>query len=239
MGSAATDKQTVTVRMPPVWLWVIGIGATLLGLGTGFAVGPLVDWLIDRVGSAPGPLRLAARLPTVWAVPIATVLGAMTGAWLITEALRESPVVTVAADHVAIHRDGSGLHVRRDRIDAVFTDGRDLVALDGAESELARVRATDLPTQRLREAFAGFDYPWRGTTDPRETEFGAWVDGTPDLDPAAHTLLRTRKRALADKRTGAAEEALDGLRELGVTVRDRHGAQQYRRQPPGHGDDTD
>ncbi|MET7302995.1 hypothetical protein [Embleya sp. NPDC005575] len=232
MGSPAAHEQAVTIRMPSVWLWLIGVGTTLLGLGAGFAVAPFVDLLIDLVGSAPGPLRTAARLPTHWAVPTTTVLGAGLGAWMVMDARRESPVVTVAEDHVAIHRDGSGLHVGRDRIGAVFTDGRDLVALDPSETELARVHASDLPTAHLRDAFARFDYPWRGTTDPRETEFTTWVDGTPDLDEAAHTLLRARKRALTDKRAGAAEEALEGLRGLGIAVRDRKGAQQYRPRRP-------
>ncbi|GEL19153.1 hypothetical protein PA7_29900 [Pseudonocardia asaccharolytica DSM 44247 = NBRC 16224] len=30
-----------------------------------FAVAPLVNWLMDLIGSAPGPLRIAALLPTV------------------------------------------------------------------------------------------------------------------------------------------------------------------------------
>ncbi|MFI1384153.1 hypothetical protein [Embleya sp. NPDC020886] len=233
MGNTTADDRTVTVRMPSVWLWLIGVGATLLGLGAGFAVAPFVDWLIDLVGSAPGPLRLAAKLPTRWAVPIGTVLGAGLGAWAAVAARQESPVLTVAADHLAIHRDGSGLHIPRDRIATIFTDGRDLVALDPNKSELARVRASDLPTGHLRDAFARFDYPWRGSTDPREAEFSVWIDGTTDLDEAAHTLLRARKRALTDKRAGAAEDALDGLRRLGVAVRDRKGAQQYRPPRPG------
>ncbi|WP_441316566.1 CysS/YqeB C-terminal domain-containing protein [Gordonia paraffinivorans] len=40
--------------------------------------------------------------------------------------------------------------------------------------------------------------------------------------------MRARQRALADKRPGAAEDARDELRNLGIAVRDRHGAQQYR-----------
>ncbi|MFF7245169.1 hypothetical protein ACFZBU_14855 [Embleya sp. NPDC008237] len=239
MGHTKPDEQAVTVRMPSVWLWLIGVGSTLLGFGAGFAVAPFVDWLIDLVGSAPGPLRPAARLPTHWAVPTLSVLGAGLGAWMAAAARRESPVVTVAEDHVAIHRDGSGLHILRERIHAVFTDGRDLVALDPSETELARVQATDLPTGHLHDAFARFDYPWRGITDPREAEFTTWVDGTPDLNEAAHALLRARKRALTDKQAGAAEHALDGLRTLGIAVRDRKGAQQYRPRRSGPHDTAD
>ncbi|MFE5324971.1 hypothetical protein ACFRCG_00935 [Embleya sp. NPDC056575] len=234
MDATAVDKQAVTIRMPQVWLWLIGVGAALLGFGAGFGVGPLARALLDLTGSAPAPLRLAARLPTVWAVPALTLLGAAIGAWMAAVAYRESPVVTVTADHIAIHVDGAGLQVRRDRIDAVFTDGRDLVALDAAETELIRVRAGDLSAGHLRDAFARFDYPWRGTTDPREADFTPWVDGTPDLEETAHALLRARKRALTDKHPGAAEQALDDLRAGGLAVRDRKGVQQYRRRGRPH-----
>ncbi|GCD95004.1 YqeB family protein [Embleya hyalina] len=234
MDATAVDEQAVTIRMPQVWLWLIGVGTALLGFGAGFGVGPLVRALLDLTGSAPAPLRLAARLPTAWAVPALTLLGAGIGAWMAVVAHRESPVVTVTAEDITIHVDGAGLLVRRDRIAAVFTDGRDLVALDAAERELIRVRAGDLSTEHLRDAFARFEYPWRGTTDPREADFTPWVDGTPDLEEAAHALLRTRKRALTDKRPGAAEQALDDLRARGLAVRDRKGAQQYRRRSRPH-----
>ncbi|MFF5210576.1 hypothetical protein [Streptosporangium sp. NPDC000396] len=227
MGTT-TDERAATVGMPAVWLWLIRIGGAVLGFGAGFAVAPLVRWLLDLTGSAPGPLRLAAQLPTVWAVPVLTVVGAGAGVWLASLARRQSPVVTVDGDHVAVHEGDFGLHLRCDRVGAVFTDGRDLVVLDHSEGELARVRATDLPTERLREVFERFGYPWCGTADPREAEFARWVDGTPDLDEPTHALLRARKRALADKQVGAAENALDGLRAVGIAVRDRDGAQQYR-----------
>ena len=39
--------------------------------------------------------------------------------------------------------------------------------------------------------------------------------------PRAQYLLRTRQRALVDKRSGAAEDARDQRGDLGITVRDR------------------
>ena len=202
MMGTTTDHDTATVTMPVIWLWLLRAGGAVLGCGAAFATAPLANWLLELTGSAPAPLRLAAQLPTAWAVPVLTLLGAATGTWLASTARRESPVVTVHHDHIAIYQDGTALHLRRDRTGAVFTDGRDLVVLDHDTGELVRVRATDLPTGRLREAFERFDYPWRGTTDPHEGEFTRWVDGTPDLDAATHTLLRARHRALTDKKTG-------------------------------------
>ncbi len=157
-----------------------------------------------------------------------TVAGAVAGMWLASVARGESPAVTVHRDHIGIDEGGAGLHLRRDRVGAVFTDGRDLVVLDHGGGELTRARAIDLPATRLREAFERFAYPWRGTSDPHEADFARWVDGSPDLDESTHALLRTRKRALADKQSGAAENALDALRARGLAVRDRDGAQQYR-----------
>ncbi len=223
------NSDAVTVRLPETWLWLVRIGGAALGFGAGFGVAPLVSWLLDLVGGAPGPLRLAAQLPTVWAVPLLTLVGAAAGAWAAAAWRKESPVVTVAGDHITVHEHGSGLHLDHERIGEVFTDGRDLVVLDADGGELTRVKADELSTGRLRAAFEKFDLPWRGTADPREAEFVRWVDRSPDLDEPVHALLRARKRAMADKRSGAAEEALDGLRVMGVAVRDRDGGQQYRR----------
>jgi hypothetical protein len=232
--ATTTDRQSVTIKMPVVWLWLIVVVGAGLGCGAGFGVGPLVRWLIDLTGSAPAPLRIAAKLRTVWAVPVLTLVGTAAGLWLASVARQESPVVTIEADHVAVHKADSGLHLhlRHERIGAVFTDGRDLVVLDLGQAELARVPAGDLSTEQLAEACGRFGYPWRGTADPREAEFVPWVDGAPGLDEAGHALLRSRKRALADKRPGAAEEALDNLRAAGITVRDRQGVQQYRYTSP-------
>ncbi|OLT14015.1 hypothetical protein BJF78_20655 [Pseudonocardia sp. CNS-139] len=224
-----TAEEPVTVRLPAGWLWLVVVLGAGLGCGAGFAVAPLVGWLVELVGGAPGPLRLAAALPTVWAVPVLTLAGAAGGAWVASVWRRESPAVTIGPDHVLVHQDGAGTHVDQGQVGAAFTDGHDLVLLDHTGGELLRTPGSDLTTDRLRDAFTRFGYPWQGTADPREAEFVTWVDRSPGLDEPAHALLRTRRRALADKRTGAAEEALDGLRALGIAVRDRSGAQQYRK----------
>ena len=228
MMGTPTDHDAVTVTMPAAWLWLLRLGGAAVGFGLAFGFAPLANWLLDLTGWAPAPLRLAARLPTAWAVPVLVLLGAAAGTWLAASAKKESPVVTVHRDHIAVKGNSGALHLRRDQTGTLFTDGRDLVVLDHDAGELARIRATDLPTARLQEAFERFGYPWHGTTDPHEAEFTPWVDGTPDLDGEAHTLLRARQRALADKKAGAAAEALDGLRAKGIAVRDRNGEQQYR-----------
>src|SRR5699024_12397831 len=92
-------------------------------------------------------------------------------------------------------------------------------------------RSSSLFAGRLHAAFEAFDYPWRGTADPHENEYAAWVAGTGPLDARAHDLLRARQRALRDAQPGAADHALDELRALGISVRDRRDGQQYRVAP--------
>ncbi|MFC7327602.1 hypothetical protein [Marinactinospora rubrisoli] len=235
------EAREVTVRIPTAWRCLVLSAGAVLGFGAAFIVGPVVDGLVRLADGAPAPLRLAAELPLAWAVPVLTATGLVLGAWLLREWERENPVVTVSGEEVVVRRAGVGLRVARDLVDGVCADGHDLVLVDRETVELVRVPADRVLVGGLRRAFQRFGYPWRGQTDPHESAFAAWVDGDPDLGERAHALLRARHRALADKRTGAAEDARDALRDLGIAIRDRRGGQQYRRTSrhragdPGHG----
>jgi hypothetical protein len=224
--------ESVNVRIPQGWLWTLSLVGAALGVGVAFAVGPTVDWLVGLIGSAPGPLRLAARMPLAWAVPVLGVVGTAAGAWVGHTWQNENAIVTVGADATIVANGGERVHIRRDQVAAVFTDGRDLVLLDAAGLPLSRSKADDVLVGGLRSAFERFGYPWRGTGDPHEKDFITWVDRSPDLDEPTHGLLRARHRALADKRPGEAAQALDALRAQGLVVRDRAGAQEYRRARP-------
>lgn len=224
--------DSVTVRIPQGWLWTLRLVGAALGVGAAFAVGPTVDWLVGLIGSAPGPLRLAARMPLTWAVPVLAVVGTAAGAWVGHAWQKENPIVTVDANAAIVTNGAERVHIGREKVAAVFTDGQDLVLLDAAGLPLSRTKADDVLINGLRSAFERFGYPWRGTSDPHEGEYVAWADRSPDLDEPAHDLLRTRHRALADKRPGEAARALDALRAQGLVVRDRAGAQQYRRARP-------
>lgn len=224
----ATDQRAVTLRMSEAWPWLFRIGLPVVGFGLGFVVAPLVRWMLRTVDAAPGPLRILAQLPTGWAVLVTTLIGVGAGIWLAVEARKEALALTVDHDHVRLARGRDERHLDRGRIDAVFRDGPDLVLLDAGTVELAREKASDLPWRRIQEAFERFGYPWRGLADPHDAQFRRWVDGHPDLDAGAHELLRRRARAVRDERHGDAADALDRLREHGVVVRDRDGAQQYR-----------
>ncbi|MGI5996377.1 MAG: YqeB family protein [Saccharomonospora viridis] len=221
-------ENTVNVSIPRRWIVGMHAAGALLGFGAAFVIGPLVTWLLGLAGDAPGPLRLAAGLPLVWAIPVLTLAGLGVGFWFAKEWQKENGTITITPEGVTVHRAGSNRYVARERIGGVFTDGRDLIVTDSATNELLRVNTDKVLVDRLRDAFERFDYPWQGTRDPHDHAFATWVDGSGLLDARTHDLLRARQRALADKRPGAAEDARDELRNLGIAVRDRHGAQQYR-----------
>lgn len=225
----AKHEPAVSVRLPGAWLWAVILVGAALGCGAAFAVGPLADWMTGLFDGAPGPLRLAAALPLGWAVPVLTLGGGVAGALVAGSWKDENPVVEVGADSVVVHDSVGGRHVERARIAEVFTDGRELVLRDADGREQIRTRVDSGLTGRLRSAFERHGYPWRGTADPHEADYAVWVDNAPGLEERAHALLRTRQRALADARTGAADEAREELRALGLSVRDRGKAQQYRR----------
>ncbi len=223
-----SPEHQIAVTVPTGWVVGFCTAGAIIGFGAAFLVGPAVDWLLSLVGGAPGPLRLAARLPLVWAIPVLTAVGVVAGLWVARVWRNEVGVVTASAAGVTLERPGERQHVRRERIAGVFTDGTDLVLTDAATNELARSRTDGALTSGLQRAFEAFGYPWLGDSDPHESSYVTWVDGRDDVDPRVDTLLRTRQRALADKRVGAAEDARDELRTLGVAVRDRGGDQQYR-----------
>ncbi|PRX44507.1 hypothetical protein B0I33_11115 [Prauserella shujinwangii] len=229
----STSAPSVTLRMPDAVLWAVGLGVTALGFGLGFAVKPLAHWLIDTVGGAPGPLRLVSMFPTAGAVAVCTAAGAVAGAWLAYEWRKESLDLTVGPDSVQLAQKGAERYVPRERVGEVFRDAKDLVILDPDTKEVARHAADDLSWDEVRAAFERLGYPWAGTGDPHEREFRRWRDGEPELDEKANGLLRSRARALADKRHGAAADLADELQANGIVVRDRDGAQEYRRLPAG------
>ncbi|GAA3990092.1 hypothetical protein GCM10022247_05900 [Allokutzneria multivorans] len=128
----------VKVGMPATLLWLFWFGGAALGGTASFGIATLL-------GLSPTPLIL---------------LGAGAGALLAWAARKHDPVVTVAASYVLVHVKRSEVRLERDRIGSLFVDAKDLVVLDRAGEELARVRAADVPTARLREAFEHFEYPW-------------------------------------------------------------------------------
>lgn len=224
-------QEDVTVRLDARWAGLFAVLGAAIGFGAAFAVGPVVEWLLGLVDTAPGPLRLASALPLAWAVPILTVAGAVVG-WFVYGAWSEEVAeVTVSSTEVRVTSGSATVRLAREEIVEAFLDREELVVVDARGRELCRAGSDTSVAHRLRDAFERFGYSWAGTSDPREAAFVTWVDRSEDLDEQTHTLLRRRRRALADKRTGTAEELRDELLDLDVVVRDRADSQQYRLLP--------
>lgn len=222
------SENSVTVELDQRLSHVFaGVGA-VVGFLAAFAVGPVVDWLLGRFDSAPVPLRLISELPLLGAVLLLTVAGLLAG-WMVFSMWSDDvSTVTVSPDGVLIKYRKSSVRFSRAEIGQIFMDGEELVLVDTSSRELSRTTGDSSISRKLKEAFERFGYAWMGTSDPRDAEFIPWVDRSGDLDEKMHTLLRSRRRALADEKPGAAEEAREGLAELGIVVRDRGDEQQYR-----------
>ncbi|GAA5077197.1 YqeB family protein [Nocardia iowensis] len=223
-----TTSAPTVLRFSTLWAWLFGTGGLAIGAGIGFAVPPVGRWLTDTVDSAPAPLRIAMTVPTVWLVPVTTIIGVVAGLVLFEIARQESLTLIVADDHVELSKNGRAQHVPRKKIAAVFREDADLVLTDQDKRRLARFGANDLRRNDIENAFRGHSYPWLDRNDPFGTDFLRWVDGRPETDTAVDAVLRARRRALADKKPLVVEELEEELLGLGVDVRDRQGEQHIR-----------
>lgn len=222
--SRSSVTVTVDSKFAPTFASV-GAG---IGLVVALLVGPVVSWLLDRIDTAPAPLRLIDQLPLVWSAPILTIVGAVVG-WVFFSMWNEE-VGRVVIDHQGLRLEsrGSPAVFAREEIAEIFMDKDELVLVDEDSRELSRTTSDNSLAQRLSEALTTFGYPWAGAKDPRESAFCDWVDRSPRLDESTHDILRARRRALTDEKTGEAQARRDELAERGVIVRDRDQKQQYR-----------
>lgn len=225
-------SEPIYVTMPAIWLWLFRLGTPIVGAGLGLVARPVLEWVLGLVGAAPALLRAAGSMSPVVAVLVLAVLGGGVGAWLAHEAESDSLHLTVGPDGLALRQAGAERFVARDRIAQVFLDRNDLVTLDPSGRQVSRNGASDLDLDAVEHALQVHGYPWKGRHDPHETDFTRWVEDHPALESSAHDLLRARSRALDDERKGAVAELDDRLRDAGYVVRDRGGAQEWRRIRP-------
>lgn len=223
-GSQSPD----TIAVPKAWSIGIYLAGALLGLGSAFIVGPVVGWLLDVLGDAPGTLQAAARLPTAWAIPIMMILGLFIAHRIVAEWKRENGTTTITFDGITTIRFEQRLYVPRERVAEVFVDKDELIAVDRHTKELLRVKADDVLWKALGEAFQRHGYEWLGKGDPREDGFDVWVDGSDQVPKEMHDLLRARARAIYDEKYGTVEDLHDQLQDAGVVVRDRKDEQEFR-----------
>ena len=226
--SGASAAPT-TVAIPGKYTCIFSAGGAVVGLIAAFIVGPVVAWLLGLIGDAPGPLRLAAELPFVWAVPVLTIIGAVAGFLIAASWAEDAGTIDVTDDGITVHTKSTDRFIAAGGIATVAQAGKkEMVILDSDGRELFRDGLEEEMVAGLRAALAEHGYPALEASDPFDAAFTTWVDGDGRLDPDIENLLRARRRALTDEKPGAAEDALDSLRTAGVMVRDRDGRQQYR-----------
>jgi hypothetical protein len=222
-------RTTTTVRIPARYTAIFTVGGAVAGLVAAFIVGPLVGWMLGLIGDAPGPLRLAAELPLVWAVPALTLAGAVVGFLVVASWEEDAGTLEVADGGLTVRSKDADRFIPASAAARVIAEKKELVVLDHGAGEVFRGPVEDEMLPGLREALRAHGYPELETEDPYAADFTTWVNGDGRLDEADEELLRARRRALADGRPGAAEEALEALHRRGLVVRDRDGRQQYRR----------
>lgn len=228
-NALTTNSDTTTVAVPQKYTVIFAAGGAAIGLVAAFIVGPVVSWLLGLIGDAPGPLRLAAELPFVWAVPVLTIIGAAAGFLIAASWAEDAGTIDVAEGGITVHTKNVDRFIGSDDIAVVAQAGKkELVILDDRERELFRGGLEEEMAPGLRAALKEHGLPELTASDPFDAAFTTWVDGDSRLGQEAESLLRARRRALADEKQGAAEEALDSLRALDVMVRDRDGRQEYR-----------
>ncbi|CAM5348167.1 YqeB family protein [Corynebacterium variabile] len=219
------DPTTVTI---PAWYRpIFTVVGAVLGLVLAFLVGPLVGWLVDLFGEAPVILRALDQLSLAWVLPILVAFGGIAGFVICTAWMDDSGAIEVADWGITLHHKTDDRFLSKDRMTLLVASEKEFVVLDG-DAEVYRGGIEDEMVPGLRAALEEHDYPPLADADPFAADFTDWIDGDGRKDAAVDDLLRARKRALADKKDGEAEAALEKLRAAGVAVRDRKGRQQYR-----------
>lgn len=226
-ASPAPDTAT-TVAIRTRWTAIFPLVGAIIGLIAAFIIGPVVAWLLNLIGDAPGPMRLAALLPLAWAIPVLMVIGAVVGFIFLAQWHEEAGRVLIDARGITVDRKHGRQLVTRDNIREVFTDGHDLVILGVAGRELLRTAIDDELATQLAAPLGQYSYPYLGVRDPREDDFVVWVDGEEALEAESETLLRDRHRAKLDEKPGRMQELTELLAQRDIAVRDRNDEQQYR-----------
>ncbi|MGY0068098.1 YqeB family protein [Streptomyces sp. QTS137] len=219
--------EPLTVLGASLWSTVcVYTGFVLAGVGVGWLVGLLADWLIT-LPWAPlqGPAELVVWLP----VPVLPAAGSVAGLALGLVAQYEQLVIHLSGERVVLRRKGREQEFPSRTIAAVFLDGKRLVLLGHGGGELTR-QECDLAAGRVADAFTEYDYTW-ADADPYKDEFRRWVPDASGLPEGANAILKARQMSLGEK--GSSDDDVEQLREelarLGVVVRDEKRRQYWRR----------
>ncbi|TCC28048.1 hypothetical protein [Kribbella speibonae] len=224
IGHSATDKAVLFGGLP------------LAGLVLGFFLPRIADWAAGREWVPfQGPLKLIGAWDSWWVVVICVAVGLAGGVLLAGMALDDTLKVTITSQSVEFLKNQKTVTVPRVKVAVAFLDGKEIVLQDAASRELAREKHDQLKSEakRIPMAFRTHGYPWSDSGDPHESEFRRWVEGDPDVSPAANALLRARSKAFdqGDKGKADLRELRNDLANLGYSVKDKDKKQYWRTTP--------
>jgi hypothetical protein len=221
IGHSAADKAVLFGGLP------------LVGVALGFFLPRFADWAHGRDWIPfQDPLKLIAAWDSWWVVVICAAAGLVAGVLLAGMALDDTLKVTINNHCVEFLKNQQTVTVPRTKVAVAFLDGKEIVLQDASSRELVREKHDQFKseTPKIAAAFRTHGFPWSDAGDPHASEFRRWVDGDPDLSPAANALLKARSKAFADGDKGKADlrELRGELGKLGYCVKDKEKKQYWR-----------
>ncbi|PRX96120.1 YqeB family protein [Allonocardiopsis opalescens] len=225
--NGARADRPVVLGFGPLDRLVIFGGAPLAGIALGYFLPAIARWATTLPWTPfEGPLRLFAQLDGYWVTLVTTGAGLILGLGFAWVAYVEMLRVTLTPDEMRLDRDGKTRTVPRAEVDAVFLDGKVLVALDRESRQIVREKLEGRP-DAIAAAFSSRGYPWTDR-DPYGELYRRWVRDLPDLPPAVNAVLVAREAALAKKSASDVAELREEVQKAGFVVRE-DGTNQYWR----------
>ncbi len=158
-----SDKRVTMIQLTRAERALVLVIPPVLGLILGYFVPAIADWAVSLPWVPfQGPLELIASIPERWAVIVMALLGLLAGAWLTTEAMKDSLVITVSDEEVVLKIKQTIACFNKRDIASVFIEGKQLVLVDHTGLELAREPYESTPDQ-IANAFMKHGYPWSPT----------------------------------------------------------------------------
>lgn len=217
VGHSATDKVLLYGGLPLV-------GGTL-----GFFLPRIADWAAGLPWVPwQGLFERLAGWDAWWVQLITVAVGLVAGFVLGAIAMDDTLRITVTNGDVELLKNEKTTVIPRERVAAVFLDGKELVLQDRDSLELAREKHDQLKsdTPKIGAAFRAHGYPWSDGGDPYADRFRRWVEDDPELPPAVNAVLRARAKSIDSK--ADLRELRGEIAKLGYVVRDQDKKQYWR-----------
>ncbi|GAA1918937.1 hypothetical protein GCM10009837_50200 [Streptomyces durmitorensis] len=222
------DKDRTTVLgYPRGDLLTVLIGMPILGLLLGIGLPPLARWL-SRSPVLPwrDGITFVGTLDKPWQAGIAAGVGLVAGLLIAVTEIEETLKLKLTDQELAAEQHNRTRTIGRERVSAVFLDGKELVVLDETSRQFTRgVHKTAAPA--LAKAFRSHGYPWQDA-DPHASLFQRWIPGVPGLSAEAQAVLAARRIALKSDAGEDVRDLAETMQGLGYVVRDE-GKDQYWR----------